>query len=304
VDGIPGSIFGQVSYCNAPAFFIAMNAMIGLGKITVPPLQQALDGQPCPTTHSFFIVDQDQSDNVITSYLITTSGKLAQNNAFNRKKFKNSTVLTNGSDEKLITLVNAGLGCTNWNASDLADPGAFLPSLQMNELFAAYRQGHPVALVPASDPMVLLANGSVSIPKVNAYRIGFNQPLITSESQANPTSYCVHIANVFPTRMLNKKTKALLITQPSPDPAMGINLYVFLASRFVASFANLNCPVLLGQPVCMKIAPIAGVAMDVQINAALIPADPDASSGANVPISWALLCLVVPFFIMWANRVV
>src|SRR3989442_218156 len=78
VNGSSGSIFGQVAYCNAPAFFQAANQAIQAGKLVPPTLGVSLDGQPCPTTRDFSIVDQDQSDNVTTTYLLTASGQTAQ----------------------------------------------------------------------------------------------------------------------------------------------------------------------------------------------------------------------------------
>src|SRR5258708_35940322 len=69
VNGVGDSIFGQVSYCNAPAFFKAANTAIQAGKLAPPPLGRAKDGLPCPTVRGFAIVDQDQSDNVTTTYL-------------------------------------------------------------------------------------------------------------------------------------------------------------------------------------------------------------------------------------------
>src|SRR5207253_5141561 len=49
VNGIAGSIFGQFSYCNAPAFFQAANQAIQAGKLVPPPLGKARDGLACPT---------------------------------------------------------------------------------------------------------------------------------------------------------------------------------------------------------------------------------------------------------------
>ena len=45
VNGLDGSDFGQFAYCNAPQFFTAVNAAIQAGKINVPALGMANDGQ-------------------------------------------------------------------------------------------------------------------------------------------------------------------------------------------------------------------------------------------------------------------
>jgi hypothetical protein len=243
VNGIKDSIFGQFAYCNAVEFFIAANVAILEGKLTVPSLTTATDGYPCPTTRSFFIVDQDQSDNVVTSYLITSSGKIAQNTAANRAHFPDSTVLDNGSDEGLVVLVDEALGCIPWMANDLADPGSQLASLPMNELFAAYRQQAPIALVPAGDPMVLV-NGNPNLEKINAYRVGVSQFPALSLSEASTTTYCRNIESVFTQRISDAITTRLLSAEPSPDDTSS-NLYTFLVARWNASLINLNCAALL-----------------------------------------------------------
>ena len=76
--------FGQVSFCNAPNFFQSAFALVASGHLVVPPLGTAKDGQPCPTVRDFGVVDQDQSDNVVTTYLLTTDGTVAQNTTANR----------------------------------------------------------------------------------------------------------------------------------------------------------------------------------------------------------------------------
>ncbi len=48
VNGFHGSLFGQVAYCNGPAFFTAANKAISQGKLTVPQLGTAKDGQTVP----------------------------------------------------------------------------------------------------------------------------------------------------------------------------------------------------------------------------------------------------------------
>src|SRR5579864_108985 len=92
VNGVDGSIFGQFSYCNAPAFFQAANTAIQAGKLTVPALGRAKDGMTCPTTRDFSIVDQDQSDNVTTSYIVIASGQTAQDTQANTAALQGQSV--------------------------------------------------------------------------------------------------------------------------------------------------------------------------------------------------------------------
>jgi hypothetical protein len=71
VNGIgPGDFMGQFAYCNAVNFFAGANDAILAGKLIVPPLGIVKDGLACPTVRDFSIVDQDQSDNVLSTYLI------------------------------------------------------------------------------------------------------------------------------------------------------------------------------------------------------------------------------------------
>jgi len=280
INGINGSIFGQFSYCNAPNFFLAFQFALVQSKITIPALGTAKDGQPCPTTRDFFIIDQDQSDNVVTTYLITPSGRLASNTALNRRNLPNSTVLSNGSDEALLVAVDNALGCTPWLVPDLADTSSNLASLPMNELLANYRQEFPVALVPSGDPMVLDNDGAMNLQKLNLYRFGVGQSIVQNLADADTVIYCKRYARIFLKRMVNPTVKKLLQLQPSPDPAVGTNLYTFLAGRFASAFGkdNLNCTGLLGLdvPISNKLDE-TGVVDDVTI----LPATADSSLWAE-----------------------
>jgi hypothetical protein len=271
VNGLNGSIFGQFAYCNAPAFFQAANAAITAGKLTVPALGTGKDGLACPTTRDFGVVDQDQSDNVTGSYLITGAG-VAQNTAANRAKLANATVLANGSDNGLIDAhIDPAIGCTPWTAPDLADPGAMSTSLALNELLAAARQGAPIALVPPNDPMVLV-NGAASTAKTNLYRVGVNQAAINTAAQT-PLAYCQNLATGGMNRLF--RDRGFTINAASPDPAAANNLFTFLAQRLQQSFINLNCPKSTGRP--------APVRVGRATNGAAIEAVPDPASGVTPP---------------------
>ena len=83
VDALDQSVIGQVSACNAVNFYRLANSEIASGRLQVPARGTATDGQPCLTVHDFAIVDQDQSDNVVTSYLMNANGQIAQDTAAN-----------------------------------------------------------------------------------------------------------------------------------------------------------------------------------------------------------------------------
>jgi len=266
VNGVRDSIFGQFSYCNAPAFFEAANQAIQEGKLVPPSLGMGQDGLTCPTTRDFSIVDQDQSDNVTTTYLITASGQVAQNNKANAATL-GGQVQKNGSDERLLTLVDSALGCTPWMAPDLADPGQMLPALPLNELQAAAQQAPPVGLVPEGDPMVLI-NNQPNLNKLNAYRRGVDQAQVPTLAEASTSTYCKQLLAIGPSRI--QLDMQLTQGRPSPDPAAANSLFTFLVQRFVASYGanGLNCAGLLNVPDPLAVTTDGnGVAVSATFNA-------------------------------------
>jgi hypothetical protein len=252
VNGISMTdIFGQFAHCNAIAFYEAINNALKNGNQLVPhppPLGTAIDGLPCPTTRSFFIVDQDPSDNLVTTYLLDPiTNNIMQDTPANRLQFPNAIILKNGSDNRLLTILNIALECTSYMVPSLTDPQGLLQSssLPTNEIHAMIHQMNPIAFIPKGDPMVRIVTNNGPIPslvKINAYRHGVNQPQITNLVQASTSFFCVHMIEELP-RLQNNK--ALFITQPSPDPAAANNLFTFLANRFSQSYMNLKCDVIL-----------------------------------------------------------
>jgi len=285
VNGLDGSIFGQFAYCNAPAFFQVANQAIQVGKLIPPPLGKAKDGLPCPTVRDFAVVDQDQSDNVTTTYLINGDGQTAQVNAANLAALQGVQTQVNGSDNRLLAIaLDGALGCTPWMAPDLANPGQMVTALPLNELQAAAHQGAPVALVPARDPMVLVDNNS-NLHKVNTYRLGVDQPMAQGQTLTtdNTRQYCSNLLAISPSRM--QLDARLTKARPSPDPAAANTLFTFLAQRFVTTFEEngLNCMKLLGQPDPIKVKTDGdGVAVDATINGTTVFTPVDCSINGTV----------------------
>jgi len=283
VNGTPNSPFGQFAYCNAPAFFTAANAAVTAGTLTVPPVQMGLDGRPCPTTRDFSLVDMDQSDNVTTAYLLLRNGTTAQDTAANRARLRGIKPLVNGSDNLLLDrFVDPSLGCVPFTAPDLADNGAAVTSLALNELQAAGQQA-PVALVPPSDPMAL--NGArTSLTKTNLYRAGVGQPALGAIGNTART-YCTNLVGTAPQRL--QFDRDLTRQTGSPDAAAANNLFTFLAQRLKQSFTTLNCGKLLNarNPVHLKVR--NGVAVDATFSgpagggAQAAPDDPQRSASSH-----------------------
>ena len=238
VNGLPGSLFGQFAYCGATDFFRAANAAIGAGKLKVPPVGMAHDGRPCPTTRDFAVVDQDQSDNLTTRYLVLANGRTAQDNPANVGALPVRTVLKNASDNGLLTgFINPALGCTPFTAPDLTAGGTPAPSLALNELQAAATKTTPMALVPPNDPMAQV-KGKPSVAKINLYRAGVNQPPLNPATDT-AKSYCRNLVTVAAARLT--LDRALLRDSPSPDPAAAKNLFAFLQQRLKGSLTDLAC---------------------------------------------------------------
>jgi hypothetical protein len=272
VNGLPDSPFGQFAYCNAVAFFQAANQAVQNGKIVPPLLEKDLKGLTCPTTRDFFLVDQDQSDNVTTRYLATANGRIAQFTTANRLALPGAVEITNPSDNGLLLSVNAAIGCTSWMRPNLADPGNVEAALPLNELQAAARQPAPVALVPADDPMVLVMQNGKFVPnltKLNLYRVGVDQPVAQSLQDASTRAYCINLMNIAPPRLAIRAP--LLGNGPTPDAAVGNTLFTFMAQRYVNTFTNplgvgLNCMKMFNlQPLVATVKDGQGVAIAVLI---------------------------------------
>lgn len=270
VNGLPNNVFGQFSYCNAPEFFDAAHTAMRRGLLHVPDRGVASDGEPCPTVRSFYVVDQDQSDNLPVTYLVSSSGLIAQNTVANAAALPGATTLGNPSDNGLLDrFLDPAMSCTPWKVQDLADPGQVVPGLALNELQAQVHQYRHIALIPAGDPMVLNADGSINIDKVNAYRRGVDQHQVRYIEEADTARYCRNMLWIAPARLV--KNQPALMAYPSPVTSVASSLFTFMAQRFVASFNILNCGGLLGVADPISFTQDAdGVAVSAAINLKLL----------------------------------
>jgi hypothetical protein len=242
VNGLNGSIFGQVSFCNGTQFFQAVNQAEAAGKLTVPALgTSAKTGTPCLDTRSFEMIDQDQSDNVTTTYLLNGNGQTAQDNAANEAAVAGAQKINNGSDNLLLdAFLDPIMGCTPMQAPDLTNAGTMGTSQALDEIMAAKDATAPIALVPENDEMVLV-NNNFSATKTNLYRSNVGQAPISNANNAadSPANYCQNMVNVQGPFLA--KNQALLTGGPTPVAGTGNNLFTFMANRLNMSFTNLNC---------------------------------------------------------------
>jgi hypothetical protein len=271
VNGLPGSIFTQVSYCNAPAFFqLANNAAIN-GTLKVPALATAKDGQTCPTIRSFSIVDQDQSDNVDTLYLVTSKGTIAQKTKANSALLQGATTILNPGDNSLFSyFVAPAIGCKPWLMPSLDDPGQMVPSQAVNELQAHLLQKTPVARVPGRDPMVEFA-GHPDLSKDNLYRAGMDQPA-ANQYTAKTAPYCREMLRALPKMVLDQKLETNF---PPLAPTAANNTFTFLAQRWVASWQLLGCQSLINiaAPITLTTDANTGVVTAATIDTKTLNAD-------------------------------
>jgi hypothetical protein len=241
IDAFGNSIIAQTAACNARAFFADANLQIARGRLKIPVLGMANDGQSCETTRSFSVIDQDQSDNVDSQYLLNGDGQTAQDSAANMGTMGNSTVISNGSDEGLLDrFVDPALGCTPARAPDRTNANGVSGSQALNELSARQNQHVTPALLPVNDPQLLVA-GQFSIGKTNTYRMMTDQPPLPANANKTQVAaaYCQDMVNIAPAKLqLDQNMEASFAT---PVPTIGDNLATFMGARLAASFTNLGC---------------------------------------------------------------
>jgi hypothetical protein len=253
MNGMPGSIFGQVSFCNGTSFFNAAFKDERAGKLKVPSAGTSSSmvvtdgamgtGNTCPVTRNFDMVDQDPSDNVTTEYLLNpATGQTAQDTASNAGNLQGSTLLLNGSDNALLDLfIDPVLGCRPYMAPDLANNDMPTTSQALDELLAAANQPKNAALIPENDEMVLDANTKFDAAKTDLYRAEVGQAPIDGATNraSSPAMYCQNMIDI-QTPFL-AANQALLAQGQPPVAGVGDNLLSFLANRLNMSFTNLAC---------------------------------------------------------------
>jgi hypothetical protein len=282
VDALGQSVIGQVSACNAVNFYRVADAAIAAGALTIPALGTASDGQQCLDTRNFALIDQDQSDNVVSHYLINANGQTEQNTAANANAGTGTTtLLSNGSDDALLSLfVDPANGCTPFTVPDTTNAAGTSPSQALNELSARVNQTGTIAVVPPNDEMTLV-NSAFSIAKTNVYRSLVDQPLLAGNTDPNAVAaaYCQNMVNIAPAH--NQLDLAKDTNFTSPVASVGTNLASFLGARLAASFGVLGCAKFgLTDPVSATVNG-AGVATAVTYNLAQQKATTAAAAGAG-----------------------
>jgi hypothetical protein len=242
--GTPGSPFGQFAFCNAQAFWKAIEFVRAQGLLAVPPIGVAFDGAPCPTVRDYFVIDMDPDDGVTTTYLVTVNGNVIQK-TLNNMKLNIQSEIGNDGDHHLVSgFVQGATGCQGWLVPDLGDPGVKRPALPMNVLQAVYYQPMPVETLPNNDPMTT-TNGQPDLAKLNLYRLGIYQSQITNLMMADPVFFCKNYANVTAPRLRLLATQLKNTVGPG---GVGTTLFDFMKTRASGSYAAIGCQGLTGVP--------------------------------------------------------
>ena len=235
LDAFGNSLVDQTPQCNAANFYRMANFEIARGLLKIPAAGTGKDGQACQTTRDFALIDQDQSDNAVASYLFDpATGKSAQATAANVAAMPNATVEANGSDNGLLDkFVDPALGCTPFTAPNPTNPAGQSASQALNELSARANQQGMIALLPVNNPQ-LLVGGQFSLGKTNMYRAETDQALLpfNTNLDRNAGQYCLNMINIATPRL--KLDAPMETGTASPVPDLGNNLATFLAARLAA----------------------------------------------------------------------
>jgi hypothetical protein len=285
VDALGQSVIGQVSACGAVPFYNLANQLIARHILRVPRAGTAQDGQPCQTTRDFALIDQDQSDNVYSMYLLTANGQTAQATKANKARMANAQLVSNGSDNALLGyFVDPANGCKPFTSQDATSTTGSQGSQALDELSARVNQKPHIAMIPTNDEMVLVG-GAYSLAKTNMYRSLVDMPMLPGNT--NPyevaAAYCMNMVNIAPAHNQADMSNDTPFNTPVPD--VGNNLATFIGNRLSMSFANLGCDSFgLTDPVNVT-ADANGVATAVSYNTAqqqaTLPAAQASQHGGN-----------------------
>lgn len=281
VNGQAGSVFGQVSFCNGINFFNAVKTdeREGLLKVPSPGTSDKIipsggdtgTGRACPVTRNFEVADQASAGNVTTEYLLNRlTGQTAQDTTSNAGNIAGATLVFSRSDDTVLDqFLDPVLGCTPFQAPDLANNDQPASSQALDEILADAYQPKAAALVPENDPVVRSGQGRFDAAKTDLYREELGQAPVSAatDKSSSPEMYCQNIVDI-QTPFL-AANRALLAAGQSPVTAVGDNLLTFMANELNISFTDLACQQFgLTNPVTV-IRNAAGAAVAADFNASV-----------------------------------
>lgn len=288
------SPFGQVAFCNARHFYKNISMLILKNLIKIPNIGMTKKGDICPTTRSFQVVDADPNDNSLSTYILTKDMKVAQNYPENVKKLNVSKIISNGSDNRLLSVfISPAIGCQTFQVPDLINQTILRYSMALNDIQSNLLKfmipEEDIALVSFNNPMTLV-NGNISINKTNLYRKNVNQPLFygtLEEAKKYDILFCNKLSEIGVPFLIKYQNE--LINFISPDKENANNLMNFLCDRFVATWGILDCQALTGQncPIQVTFDDAGVVIGNNLINATnpIGPINPNIPNNPNIPIN-------------------
>jgi hypothetical protein len=250
--GPAGSVFGPVSFCNGISFFDAVRQDERAARLKVPspgisdkiiPSGGSLGtGRDCPVTRNFEVAEASSANNVTTEYLLNPlTGQTAQDTTSNAGNIAGATLLLPRSDNTLVDqFLDPVLGCSPFQAPDLANNDQPTSSQALDELLASAHQPKIAALVPENSSMVL-DGGAFDAAKTDMYREELGQAPVSAPSArtSSPAMYCQNLVDI-QTPFL-AANRGLLAAGQSPMTAVGDSLLTYMASELSTSFGTLGC---------------------------------------------------------------
>jgi hypothetical protein len=248
-----GSVFGPVSFCNGTGFFKAVDQDEREGLLTVPSPGTSDTitasggdlgtGRACPVTRNFEVAGPASASTATTEYLLNPlTGQTAQDTTSNAGNMAGARLLSSGGATTVLDqFLDPVLGCTPFQAPDLANNDQPTSSPVLDEIQAGAYQPAIAALVPENDAMVRNGDGEFDAAKTDLYREELGQAPIgdQTDTTSDPEMYCQNIVDI-QTPFLSANRRLLAASQ-SPATATGDNLLTFLADRLNTSFTSLGC---------------------------------------------------------------
>lgn len=238
INGLPNDPFGQVAACNAVFFFKKAFDAYNKNKLIIPNPGVNIYGKKCYTTRNFEVIDMDQSDNVLSQYIIYNNQVGQFSDSILSKLNKNNTrIISNGSDNRLLNIfILPALGCESFKVPDISNNNISRSAQALNELQADIYDMANTALIPLGDPMCL-TNGTENINKTNLFRSIVGQLPIDNIVNASTKKYCEKIIKIgIPSLFLDQKY-TLNYTSPNENES----LFNFLTNRMKNSLQSLDC---------------------------------------------------------------
>ena len=243
LDAFGNSLIDQTPQCNAANFYRMANAEIARGTLKIPAAGTGKDGQACQTTRDFALIDQDQSDNAVASYLFDpATGKSAQATAANVAAMPNATVESKRQRQRPAGQVRgSGAGLHAVHGPQHHQPG------RGERVAGAERAVRPGRTRRARSRCSRSTTRSCWSAGSSAWaRPTCTGPRPTSRCwprntnlDRNAAQYCQDMINIATPRL--KLDAQFENDTASPVPDLGNNLTNFLAARLSGSFDNLNC---------------------------------------------------------------